>query len=91
MERAIATDPDVVLLDIGLPGMTGYELARKFAAHPIVSRAKLIALTGYGQPGDTEQAQAAGFAGYSSSRSTSSNCASGSRRYWPATPTGASG
>ena len=64
MERAIATDPDVVLLDIGLPGMTGYELARKFAAHPIVSRAKLIALTGYGQPGDTEQAQAAGFSGY---------------------------
>jgi PAS domain S-box-containing protein len=64
MERAIATDPDVVLLDIGLPGMTGYELARMFGAHPVVSRAKLIALTGYGQPGDTEQAKAAGFAGY---------------------------
>ena len=64
MERAVATDPDVVLLDIGLPGMTGYELARKFSAHPVVSRAKLIALTGYGQPGDTEQAKAAGFAGY---------------------------
>ena len=64
MERAVATDPDVVLLDIGLPGMTGYELARKFSSHPVVSRAKLIALTGYGQPGDTEQAKAAGFAGY---------------------------
>jgi PAS domain S-box-containing protein len=64
MERAIATDPDVVLLDIGLPGMTGYELARKFSSHPVVSRAKLIALTGYGQPGDTEQAKAVGFAGY---------------------------
>jgi PAS domain S-box-containing protein len=64
MERAVATDPDVVLLDIGLPGMTGYELARQFASHPVVSRAKLIALTGYGQPGDTEQAKAAGFAGY---------------------------
>ena len=64
MARAIATDPDLGLLDIGLPGMTGYELARKFSAHPVVSRAKLIALTGYGQPGDTAQAQAAGFAGY---------------------------
>jgi CheY-like chemotaxis protein len=64
MEQAVATDPDVVLLDIGLPGMTGYELARQFSSHPVVSRAKLIALTGYGQPGDTEQAKAAGFAGY---------------------------
>jgi PAS domain S-box-containing protein len=64
MERAIATDPDVILLDIGLPGMTGYELARKFSANRVVSRAKLIALTGYGQPGDTEQAKSAGFAGY---------------------------
>jgi DNA-binding NarL/FixJ family response regulator len=35
-----------------------------FSAHPVVSRAKLIALTGYGQPRDTEQAQAVGFAGY---------------------------
>ena len=51
MERAIAIDPDVMLLDIGLPGMTGYELARKFSAHPVVSRAKLIALTGYGAAG----------------------------------------
>jgi len=64
IERAAATDPDVVLLDIGLPGMTGYELARQLSSHPIVSRAKLIALTGYGQPGDTEQAKAAGFSSY---------------------------
>jgi two-component system CheB/CheR fusion protein len=64
MDSAIAMDPDLILLDIGLPGMTGYELARKFAAHPVVSRAKVIALTGYGQPRDTEQAKAAGFAGY---------------------------
>jgi len=64
MELAIASDPDVVLLDIGLPGKSGYELAREFSGHPVVSRAKLIALTGYGRPGDTEQAKAAGFAGY---------------------------
>jgi DNA-binding NarL/FixJ family response regulator len=67
MEQALqglTAPPDVVLLDIGLPGMSGYELAREFSRHPVVSRAKLIALTGYGQPGDTEQAKAAGFAGY---------------------------
>jgi PAS domain S-box-containing protein len=64
MERAIAYDPDVILLDIGLPGMTGFELARKLHAHPAVARAKVIAITGYGQAGDTAQARAAGFAGY---------------------------
>jgi PAS domain S-box-containing protein len=64
MERGGAFDPDVILLDIGLPGMTGYELARKLHAHPVCRRAKLIAITGYGQPGDTDQAREAGFDGY---------------------------
>lgn len=64
MERAAAFDPDVILLDIGLPGKTGYELGRELHAHPVASRAKLLALTGYGQPSDTRQADAAGFAGY---------------------------
>jgi CheY-like chemotaxis protein len=64
MERAAAFDPDVILLDIGLPGMTGYELARKLHADRIARRAKLIAITGYGQPADTEHAREAGFAGY---------------------------
>jgi len=64
MERAIAVNPDVILLDIGLPGMTGYELARKLRAHPDVAHARLIALTGYGRAEDAEQAQEAGFDGY---------------------------
>ena len=64
MERAIAFDPDVILLDIGLPGMTGYELARKLRAHPGIARARIIALTGYGRAGDAEHAQQAGFDGY---------------------------
>ncbi len=64
MERAHAFDPDVILLDIGLPGMTGYELAKKLHADPVARRAKLLAITGYGQPGDTEQAREAGFDGY---------------------------
>jgi CheY-like chemotaxis protein len=44
--------------------MSGYELARKLRAHPVAARAKLIAITGYGRTGDTEQAEAAGFDGY---------------------------
>jgi len=63
-ERAIAFDPDVILLDIGLPGMTGFELASKLHAHPAVARAKLIAITGYGQAGDPEHARDVGFDGY---------------------------
>jgi two-component system CheB/CheR fusion protein len=64
MARAHAFDADVILLDIGLPGMTGYELAKKLHADPVARRAKLLAITGYGQPGDTEQARDAGFDGY---------------------------
>jgi PAS domain S-box-containing protein len=64
LARAIAQRPDVVLLDIGLPGMTGYELARRMRAHRELARARFIALTGYGQAGDTGQAVAAGFDGY---------------------------
>ena len=64
MQRAAAFDPDVILLDIGLPGMTGYELAQKLHADRVARRAKLIAITGYGQPADTEHAREAGFAGY---------------------------
>jgi PAS domain S-box-containing protein len=64
IERACETEPDVILLDIGLPGMTGYELARKLRAGPVKTRAKLVAITGYGQAADTEMAREAGFDGY---------------------------
>ena len=51
--------PDVGVLDLGLPGMNGYELARQLRkTHPST---RLIALTGYGQAGDVEAAAAAGF------------------------------
>jgi CheY-like chemotaxis protein len=64
IEQARAGDPDVILLDIGLPGMTGYELARKLRAAPVTTRAKLVAITGYGQAADTDTAREAGFDGY---------------------------
>jgi PAS domain S-box-containing protein len=54
-------DPDVVLLDIGLPGMDGYQVARVLRADPQVGRARLIALTGWGADTDRRRAMDAGF------------------------------
>lgn len=60
VERAIAIRPDVALIDIGLPGMNGYEVARR--VRQVLGRnIHLIALTGYGQPDDHERTRAAGF------------------------------
>lgn len=53
--------PDVVLLDIGLPEMDGFEVARRLRAMPETKEAFLIALTGYGTAEDRERAKAAGF------------------------------
>ena len=53
--RARDFRPDLVLLDIGLPGLNGYELAQMLRADPLTSGAILIALTGYGQPSDRER------------------------------------
>ncbi|UQA55785.1 GAF domain-containing protein [Polyangium aurulentum] len=53
--------PDMVFLDIGLPGMNGYEVARKLRAMPDYARCVLVALTGWGTDEDRRQARAAGF------------------------------
>jgi two-component system CheB/CheR fusion protein len=53
--------PDVALVDIGLPGYDGCELARRIRGEPANRRLRLIALTGYGQPADREATAAAGF------------------------------
>ena len=53
--------PDVVLVDIGLPGMNGYDVARAIRSHAHGAHARLIALTGYGQEEDRRGALAAGF------------------------------
>ncbi len=53
--------PEVVLLDIGLPGMSGYEVARRMRQSPEHNNTKLIALTGYGQESDQQRSREAGF------------------------------
>lgn len=52
---------DVALLDIGLPGMSGYELAQRIRAHPAWRALRLVALTGYGQAEDRQRTAEAGF------------------------------
>jgi CheY-like chemotaxis protein len=53
--------PEVVLCDIGLPGMDGYELARQLRQQEGLNKSVLIAITGYGQEEDQRLAQEAGF------------------------------
>jgi PAS domain S-box-containing protein len=61
VELALASMPDVALVDIGLPGLDGYEVARRIRGSESARGVRLIALTGYGQPADRERAFAAGF------------------------------
>lgn len=53
--------PQVVLVDIGLPEMNGYDVARALRSQPSGKHAYLVALSGYGQPDDLRRAQEAGF------------------------------
>lgn len=53
--------PEIVFLDIGLPGMDGFEIARRLRQFPETRGSRLIALTGYGQEDDRRRSQEAGF------------------------------
>ncbi|MDI1276332.1 PAS domain S-box protein [Methylobacter sp.] len=61
IEQAQVFHPQVVLLDIGLPDLDGYEVAKRLRALPETRDATLIALTGYGQSEDHNRSQSAGF------------------------------
>jgi CheY-like chemotaxis protein len=64
LERAAQEHYDAFLLDIGLPGMNGYELARRLRKLPGCGEATLVAITGYGQQSDQASAAYAGFDSY---------------------------
>jgi signal transduction histidine kinase/ActR/RegA family two-component response regulator len=61
---ADAQAPHVIFLDIGLPKIDGYEIARRLRENSAHRAARLVAMTGYGQRADRERAQAAGFDHY---------------------------
>ena len=61
LEKARAHRPDVVLCDIGLPGMDGHEVARAIRADASLSATTLVALTGYAAPEDLARSHEAGF------------------------------
>jgi len=61
LAATLANPPQVCLLDIGLPGIDGLELARRLRARPGTAHALLIAITGYGQDSDRQQILQAGF------------------------------
>jgi CheY-like chemotaxis protein len=63
-EQGLAAQFDVYLLDIGLPGMSGVELARRLRKLPGNEGAVLMAITGYGQQSDRHDAEEAGFDRY---------------------------
>ena len=61
IDKVRAARPDVVLLDIGLPGLDGYQTAQRIRGLPGGEALLLVALTGYGQECDRQKSLAAGF------------------------------
>jgi signal transduction histidine kinase len=61
VELALRLRPDVMLVDVGLPGIDGYEVARRIRAADAPRRIRLVALTGYGLPEDRARALEAGY------------------------------
>jgi CheY-like chemotaxis protein len=64
IEAAAVCRPDAVILDVGLPGMNGYDAARAIRQLPGLARVHIVALTGYGRMSDRERAHDAGFDDY---------------------------
>ena len=64
VETAAKVKPDLVLLDIGLPKMNGYEVARRIRERPWGKNLVLVALTGWGQDEDRLKSREAGFDGH---------------------------
>lgn len=61
IEQALAHVPEIVVLDIGMPDLDGYEVCRRLRQEPLTQNAVLIAVTGWGQDADRMRSRDAGF------------------------------
>jgi len=61
LEAALKNRPNVILLDLGLPGLNGFEVAKRLRQQPVFQNVVLIAMTGYGQEADRQRSFDAGF------------------------------
>lgn len=61
LETALDYRPNVVLLDIGLPGLNGFEVAKQLRRQPALQKVVLVAMTGYGRESDRQRSKEAGF------------------------------
>jgi len=61
LQLAQADPPDTIVLDLGLPGITGFDVARRLRAMPALAQTRLIAMTGYGRDDDKRATTEAGF------------------------------
>jgi CheY-like chemotaxis protein len=61
LDAALDYRPNVMLLDIGLPGLDGFEVATRMREHPVLQNVVLVAMTGYGQETDRQRSQQSGF------------------------------
>lgn len=64
LQRLSASTPDLILMDVQLPGQDGLSLTRQLKADPATATLRIVALTAYAMAGDREQALAAGCLGY---------------------------
>jgi CheY-like chemotaxis protein len=61
IDAALDLRPDLILLDIGLPKLNGYEVAKRLREHPSLDQSVLVAMTGRGRSEDRADAESAGF------------------------------
>lgn len=64
LDAALAQIPDVIICDLGLPGLSGFEVAKQIRREPRLQKTVLLALSGYGRPEDVERSLSAGFASH---------------------------
>lgn len=64
LETAVQSHPDIILMDIQLPGMDGFEATRRLKANPVTSSIPVVAVTSHAMKGDREKVESAGCAGY---------------------------